>query len=208
MLILASASQSRKKLLENCQIEFIQISSNFDESSIKENSISDLAMELSFQKANSLVLNIKEIELPEKFNYSSVVILGCDSIFEFKGTAFGKPSDKEEAYKRWSKMSGEFGFLHTGHTLLFSTFDSTSKVLKVKKKIKKTVSSKVFFSKLQDEEIKSYVDSLEPLYCAGGFALEGKGGKYIEKIDGCFSNVMGLSLPWLRKSLIKEGFFP
>ncbi len=208
MLILASASQSRKKLLENCQIEFIQISSNFDESSIKENTISDLAMELSFQKANSLVLNIKEIELPGKFNYSSVVILGCDSIFEFKGTAFGKPSDKDEAYKRWSKMSGEFGYLHTGHTLLFSTFDSTSKVLKVKKKIKKTVSSKVFFSRLQDEEIKSYVDSLEPLYCAGGFALEGKGGKYIEKIDGCFSNVMGLSLPWLRKSLIKEGFFP
>ena len=208
MLILASSSQSRRKLLENCQIEFIQISSNFDESSIKANTISDLAMELSFQKANSLVLNIKEIELPKKFNYVSIVILGCDSIFEFKGSAFGKPSDKEEAYRRWTKMSGEFGFLHTGHTLLFSTFDSTSKVLKVKKKIKKTVSSKVFFSRLQDEEIRGYVESLEPLYCAGGFALEGKGSKYIEKIDGCFSNVMGLSLPWLRKSLIKEGIFP
>ena len=208
MLILASASQSRKKLLENCQIEFIQISSNFDESSIKENTISDLAMELSFQKANSIALNFQEIDLPEKFNSSSVEILGCDSIFEFKGRAFGKPSSKEEAYKRWSKMSGEFGFLHTGHTLLFSTFDSRSKILKVTKKIQKTVSSKVYFSKLQDEEIKNYVDSLEPLYCAGGFALEGKGGKYIEKIDGCFSNVMGLSLPWLRKSLIKEGIFP
>ena len=116
MLILASASQSRKKLLENCQIEFIQISSNFDESSIKENNISDLVMELSFQKANSLALNIKKIELPERFNYTSVVILGCDPIFEFKGRAYGKPSDKEEAYRRWSKMSGEFGFLHTGHT--------------------------------------------------------------------------------------------
>jgi len=207
VLILASASQSRKKLLENCQIEFIQIPSNFDESSIKENTISDLAMELSFQKANSLVLNIKEIELPEKFNYSSVLILGCDSIFEFKGTAFGKPSDKEEAYKRWSKMSGEFGSLHTGHTLLFCTFDSNLKVLKVTKKIKTTVSSKVYFSRLEDEEIKSYVNSLEPLYCAGGFALEGIGGKYIEKIDGCFTNVMGLSLPWLRKNLIKEGIF-
>ena len=208
MLILASASQSRKKLLENCQIEFIQISSNFDESSIKENTISDLAMELSFQKANSLVLNIKEIELPEKFNYSSVEILGCDSIFEFKGSAFGKPTDKDEAYRRWSQMSGEFGLLHTGHTLLISTFDLNSKVLKVTKKIKKTVSSKVYFSILQDEEIKSYVDSLEPLYCAGGFALEGKGSKYIEKINGCFSNVMGLSLPWLRKSLIKERISP
>ena len=208
MLILASASQSRKKLLENSQIEFIQISSNFDEDSIKEKDISNLALELSFQKANSLVLNIKEIELPSKFNYSSVEILGCDSIFEFKGEAFGKPADKEEAFIRWKKMSGQFGFLHTGHTLLISTFDSTLKVLKVTKKIQKIVSSKVYFSKLQDEEIKSYVDSLEPLYSAGGFTLEGKGGKYIEKIDGCFSNVMGLSLPWFRKSLIKEGFFP
>ena len=202
MLILASASQSRKKLLENFQIEFIQISTNFDESSIKENTISDLAMELSFQKANSLVLNIKEIELPEKFNYSSIVILGCDSIFEFKGSAFGKPSNKEEAYSRWSEMSGKFGFLHTGHTLLFCNFDLSSKGIRVSKKIKMTVISKVYFSKLKDNEIKSYVDSLEPLYCAGGFALEGRGGKYIEKIEGCFSNVMGLSLPWLRKSLI------
>ena len=71
------------------------------------------------------------------------------------------------------------------------------------KKIQQTVSSKVYFSKLQDEEIKNYVDSLEPLNCAGGFALEGRGGKYIEKIEGCYSNVMGLSLPWLRKSLVK-----
>ena len=207
MLILASASQSRKKLLENSQIEFIQISSNFDEALVKEKDISNLALELSFQKASSIALNTQEIDLPEKFNSSSVEILGCDSIFEFKGRAFGKPSSKEEAYRRWSKMSGEFGFLHTGHTLLISTFDSTSKVLKVTKEIKETVISKVFFSRLQDEEIKCYVDSLEPLYCAGGFALEGKGGKYIEKIDGCFSNVMGLSLPWLRKSLIKQGNF-
>ena len=128
-----------------------------------------------------------------------------DSIFEFNGRAFGKPSDKEEAYRRWLKMSGEFGFLHTGHTLLISNFDLTSKEIRVTKIIKKTISSKVCFSTLQDAEIKKYVDSLEPLYCAGGFALEGKGGKYIEKIDGCFSNVMGLSLPWLRKSLINEG---
>ena len=126
MLILASASQSRKKLLENCQIEFIQIASNFDECLIKEDTISDLVMELSFQKASSIALNIQEIDLPEKFNYSSVEILGCDSIFEFNGRAFGKPSDKKEAYRRWSQMSGEFGFLHTGHTLLFSTFDSVS----------------------------------------------------------------------------------
>ncbi len=201
MLILASASQSRKKLLENSQIEFIQISSNFDEALVKEKDISNLALELSFQKASSIALNIQEIDLPEKFYSSSVEILGCDSIFEFKGEAFGKPADKEEAFIRWKKMSGQFGFLHTGHTLIIGNFDLTSNIFNITETIRKTVSSRVYFSQLEDWEIKSYVDSLEPLHCAGGFALEGIGGKYIEKIEGCFSNVMGLSLPWLRKNL-------
>ena len=203
MLILASASQSRKKLLENCQIEFLQISSNFDESSIKEKNICKLASELSFHKAYSLSENIQKISLPEKFNNGLLEILGCDSIFEFKGEAYGKPSDKEEAFIRWRKMSGEFGFLHTGHTLIIGNFDSTSNIFKITENIKKTVSSRVYFSRLEEWEIKSYVDTNEPLYCAGGFALEGIGGKYIEKIEGCFSNVMGLSLPWLRKNLTK-----
>jgi len=203
VLILASASQSRKQLLENCQIEFIQIASNFDETSIKEKNIFNLALELSFQKANSLSENIQEISFPEKFNYGSLEILGCDSIFEFKGEAYGKPSNKEDAFIRWKKMSGEFGFLHTGHTLIIGNFDSTSKIFKITEIIKKTVSSRVYFSKLEDREIKSYVDTNEPLYCAGGFALEGIGCKYIEKIEGCFSNVMGLSLPWLRENLYR-----
>ena len=82
MLILASASQSRKKLLENCQIEFIQISSDFDETIIQEQNIFNLALELSFQKANSLSENIQNKLLPEEFNYGPMEILGCDSIFE------------------------------------------------------------------------------------------------------------------------------
>ena len=203
MLILASASQSRKKLLENCQIEFIQISSEFDETTIQEQNIFDLALELSFQKAISLSENIQNISLLEEFNNGPLEILGCDSIFEFKGEAYGKPFNKEEAFIRWKKMSGEFGFLHTGHTLIIGNFDSTSEIFKITEIIKKTISSRVYFSKLDDKEIKSYIDTNEPLYCAGGFALEGIGGKYIEKIDGCFSNVMGLSLPWLRENLYR-----
>jgi len=203
VLILASASQSRKKLLENYQIQFLQIASNFDETSIKDKNIFNLALKLSFQKAYSLSENIQNISFPEEFNSGPLEILGCDSIFEFKGEAYGKPSNKEEAFIRWKKMSGEFGFLHTGHTLIIGYFDSTSKNFKITEIIKKTVSSRVYFSKLEDWEIKSYVDTNEPLYCAGGFALEGIGGKYIEKIEGCFSNVMGLSLPWLRENLYR-----
>ncbi len=78
MLILASASQSRKKLLENCQIEFIQRSSNFDETSIKEKNIINLALELSFQKANNLSENIQKISFPEKLNFGLLEILGCE----------------------------------------------------------------------------------------------------------------------------------
>ena len=207
MLILASASQSRKKLLESAEIDFIQIPSDFDESAINEEDISNLTLELSSQKANTILKNIQNIRISKELNYNSFEILGCDSIFEFKGRAFGKPLDKEEAYNRWTKMSGEFGYLHTGHTLIICSFDLASNIIKVTKIIKKTVSSRVYFSKLDDIEIKSYIDSLEPLNCAGGFALEGIGGKYIERIDGCFSNVMGLSLPWLRKILFNEGIF-
>ena len=74
MLILASASQSRKKLLENCQIEFIQISSDFDETTIQEKNIFNLALELSFQKANILSENIQNLSLPKEFNLNQAFL--------------------------------------------------------------------------------------------------------------------------------------
>ena len=205
MLILASSSISRKNLLKNSDIKFIQLSSFFDESLLVEKNIEDLALKLSFSKAEVIKNKIKEININENLKLTSIEILGCDSIFEFRGKAFGKPKDKEEAYERWLKMSASYGYLHTGHTLLFCELIEDSTKVILRKEVKKTISSKIFFSKLQNKEISKYIDSLEPLNCAGGFALEGKGGKFIEKIDGCFSNVMGLSLPWLRKELLEEG---
>ena len=205
MLILASTSTSRKNLLKNSDIKFIQLSSFFDESLLVEKNIEDLALKLSFSKAEVIKNKIKEININENLKLTSIEILGCDSIFEFRGKAFGKPKDKEEAYERWLKMSASYGYLHTGHTLLFCELIEDSTKVILRKEVKKTISSKIFFSKLQNKEISKYIDSLEPLNCAGGFALEGKGGKFIEKIDGCFSNVMGLSLPWLRKELLEEG---
>jgi len=205
VLILASTSISRKNLLKNADINFIQLSSFFNESSIIEKNIKDLALKLSYSKAEVIRNKIKEINLNKDLKLTSLEILGCDSIFEFQGKALGKPKDKEDAYQRWLEMSASYGFLHTGHTLLFCELINNSTKLILKKEVKKTISSKIVFSKLRSEEISKYVDSLEPLNCAGGFALEGKGGKFIEKIEGCFSNVMGLSLPWLRKELIEEG---
>ena len=205
MLVLASTSKSRKNLLKNSDINFIQLSSYFDESSVIEKDVKNLALKLSFSKAEVIKNKIREINLNQNLKLTSFEILGCDSIFEFKGKAFGKPEDKKDAYNRWLEMSDNYGFLHTGHTLLFCDLIEDGTKLILKKEVRKTISSKIFFSILQNKEISKYVDSLEPLNCAGGFALEGKGGKFIEKIDGCFSNVMGLSLPWLREELLKEG---
>ena len=205
MLILASSSISRKNLLKNADINFIQLSSFFDESLVTGKDIKDQALKLSFAKAEVIKNKILEINLNENLKLTSVEILGCDSIFEFNGKAFGKPKDNEDAYQRWLEMSASYLLLHTGHTLLFCELIDNGSKLSLKKKVQKTISSKIMFAKLQNKEISKYIDTLEPLNCAGGFALEGKGGKFIEKIDGCFSNVMGLSLPWLRKELFEEG---
>ena len=204
MLILASASQSRKNLLENSKIKFIQIPSGFDESSIKEENIKELALKLSTSKALDLFNKYKEEQPSRLRKFSSIEILACDSIFEFKGEAYGKPTNKNEAYQRWKALSGSYGYLHTGHCLLICSIEKFKNKIILNKEIKHIISSKIYFSELKNEEIIEYVETLEPLKCAGGFALEGIGGKYIERIEGCFSNVMGLSLPWLRKTLLEN----
>ena len=207
MLILASSSKSRKKLLQNADIQFIQFSSSFDESTIKQKNIINLASELSYSKAQTTLEKIESSNEKFKLDNSSLEVLGCDSIFEFEGKAFGKPLNNHEAYERWLLMSSNSGYLHTGHTILFCEFTNNMKEIICKKKVREVISSKITFAKLEKNEIKNYVNSNEPLNCAGGFALEGRGGKYIEKIDGCFSNVMGLSLPWLRRKLLTQGIY-
>ena len=207
MLILASSSKSRKELLKNADIKFFQLASTFDESTIKEKNIINLASELSYSKAKNTLEKIKSSNEKFKLDNTSLEILGCDSIFEFKGKAFGKPLNNQEAYERWLLMSSNSGYLHTGHTILFCEFTNNMKEIICKKKVREVISSKITFAKLEKNEIKNYVNSNEPLNCAGGFALEGRGGKYIEKIDGCFSNVMGLSLPWLRRILLNQGIY-
>ena len=97
---------------------------------------------------------------------------------------------------RWQRMRGRWAELHTGHCLLLKhpTPETTSRYLTC-------VTTRVQFSSICDKEIESYVASGEPLRCAGGFALEGTGGLYVERLDGCFSNVIGLSLPLIREWL-------
>ena len=199
MLILASSSFSRKKILEKSGIEFKSISSNFNENSIKIKDTKKLCERLSLEKAKAVYETLKAMKENEKSELSKLSILGCDSIFEFKGEALGKPLTKEEAIERWKKMNSNSGILHTGHSLL--TVEKNINNFQISNISSEVISTKVFFSRMNSIEIKNYVETKEPLYSAGGFQIEGKGGMYIDRIEGCYSNVMGLSLPWLKENL-------
>ena len=110
----------------------------------------------------------------------------------------------QEAFNRWKMMSGESGTLHTGHCLIYSkTIRSNPSTLPFDEMIKGVVSTKINFTKLTNSEISNYVKTNEPMNCAGGFALEGKGALFIDSIEGCYSNVIGISLPWLKTAFFE-----
>ena len=182
-LLLASASPARRRLLELAAIPHRVQVSGVDEEAITDPRPAQLVQKLAQAKAAAVAERLAAEEKP------AWGVLGCDSVLEFAGEIFGKPADAAEAIARWQQMAGRSGLLHTGHCLLGSQLQLA------------TVSTTVHFAPLTQAEIEDYVASGEPLQCAGGFALEGRGGMVVEKLEGCYSNVIGLSLPLLRRWL-------
>ncbi|MBL1208852.1 nucleoside triphosphate pyrophosphatase [Geminocystis sp. GBBB08] len=184
--VLASASPARLKLLKMIGIEPIVHSSDYDESQITVTDVVDLVNTLAWKKAE-IIASL----------YSSALILGCDSVLEMEDEIYGKPENPEMAIARWQKMRGKMGKLYTGHALINTN---------TQEKIINCGITEVYFADIDDFTIKAYVGTQEPLKCAGSFALEGKGGVFIDKIIGCHSNVIGLSLPLLRNMLADLNF--
>ncbi len=202
MLILASASAARSRLLKQAGIVHKAIISNVNEEDFDRSNPFKLVESLSLAKSQAVAKKIINSQaLFNQFNNAKLII-GCDSILEFEGKIFEKPKDKSEAIERLLLMSSKKGILHTGHSLIFRTLNSNSKQdTYFNRELKAVISTDIYFEKMSFLEIKNYVESKEPLLAAGGFTLEGKGAMFIKKIDGCYSNVIGLSLPWLRKSM-------
>jgi len=184
--ILASASPARRRLLQNVGIEPIVIQSDFDESQVNISDPTELVQTLALKKAETVAA--KETE---------ALVLGCDSVLVIDGEIHGKPADAGEAIARWQKMRSQVGNLLTGHALI----DQIQGKVRVYCQV-----TQVYFAEISDREIVDYVATGEPLKCAGCFALEGKGGLFVEKIFGCHSNVIGLSLPLLRQMLQELGY--
>jgi septum formation protein len=197
MLLLASASPARRRLLEQAAIPHRVQVSGVDEDGIVAADPQELVRLLAQAKAQAVFLTLVPAQ--------QTVVLGCDSLLVFDGEVFGKPADTQEAIHRWQRMAGGWGELHTGHCLLApGTIDGGAKGPPLVASRLETVTTRVQFAALSTSEIEAYVATGEPLHCAGGFALEGVGGQVVERIEGCFSNVIGLSLPLLRRWLAPQ----
>ncbi|HTL88089.1 MAG TPA: nucleoside triphosphate pyrophosphatase [Leptolyngbya sp.] len=206
--VLASASPARKRLLAMAGISVLVYPSDFDESQIQITDPAKLVQILAEGKARSTMQSLfdRQTELPSGFfSTTPGLILGCDSVLSIDGEIHGKPKDPDEAISRWKQMRGKVGELFTGHAFL-QPYTTEQGALMPYPALVRTQVTRVYFAEISDRQIEAYVATEEPMSCAGCFALEGRGGLFVEQIEGCHTNVIGLSLPLLRRMLAELGY--
>ena len=188
-IVLASQSASRRRLLESAGLNPTIIVSHVDEETDFFTAMrpADMVIALAIAKAHTV---------RESIDYPALII-GCDSTFDVDGICFGKPETPEVAIERARQISGRSGWLHTGHCII-----DTEKGVEVADR----VTTKVTFDVMNEEEIADYVASGEPLKVAGGFTLDGFGSPFIPVIEGDYTNVVGISMPFLRRTIKELGY--
>jgi septum formation protein len=188
-LILASTSPARKKLMLEAGLNFQTTSPGVDEDALvfqmNPSTPKDLTQLLATAKARAVAK-----DHPES------LVIGCDSALWFDGEILGKPLESAVAIARWKKMSGQSGELFSGHCVIDTKTSQVSQ---------RVTSTKVFFAELTDQQIERYVSTNEPLEVAGAFTIDGMGGAFIERIEGDYHTVVGLSLVALRKMIEELG---
>lgn len=188
-IVLASQSTSRLRLLEGAGISPLVKISHVDEETDFFNAMApaDMVIALAVMKAHTVR---EQIDFP-------AIIIGCDSTFDVDGVSFGKPGSPEIARERALAISGRSGLLHTGHCVIDTEQG---------REIVDRVTTKVTFSKMSSVEIDDYIASEEPLHVAGGFTLDGFGSPFIPVIEGDYTNVVGISMPFIRSAMSQLGY--
>ncbi|WP_441245789.1 Maf family protein [Kitasatospora sp. McL0602] len=185
-VVLASASPARLGLLRQAGLAPQVIVSGVDEDALTAATPGELALVLAEAKARAVADGLTGGEL----------VIGCDSVLELDGLALGKPADAAEALERWRSMRGRDGVLRTGHCVIDTATG---------KQTSATASTTVRFGTPDDDEVAAYIASGEPLHVAGAFTLDGRSAPFVDGIDGDPGNVIGLSLPLLRRLLADLG---
>jgi septum formation protein len=188
--VLASASPGRLQTLRNAGVEPEVQVSGVDEDEITAPTPVDLVYALGLAKAAAVAIE----------QAGDVLVLGCDSLLEFRGEVLGKPRSAEEAIAGWHEMRGRSGILHTGHSLI------ELRGSEIVGSVTRVGSTEVRFGYPSSAEIEAYVATGEPLRVAGAFTIDGLGGWFVERIVGDHHNVVGLSLPLLRTMLAELGY--
>ncbi|MFV2115649.1 Maf family protein [Micromonospora sp. LOL_025] len=185
-LVLASASPARRKILQAAGIEPDVLVSGVDESLVVTERAEELCLELARMKAQAVLTRLRPAD------DQRTLVIGCDSVLAFDGEILGKPDDAADATRRWERMRGRSGVLHSGHCLID---------VEAGRRAEAVASTVVHFADVGDDEIATYVGTGEPLAVAGAFTIDGLGGPFVERIEGDPSTVIGLSLPTLRRLL-------
>lgn len=201
--VLASASRARLRTLAAAGIDAEVIVSGVDEDTVVETSPQALCAALARMKATAVAQRVRD-DASNRSSDPDTLVLGCDSVLAFDGEILGKPADAAEAVKRWTRMRGRSGVLHTGHCLIRMAPGGAAGAggpAAPDRVAEAVASTTVRFADVSDAEIDAYVATGEPLHVAGAFTIDGIGGAFVDSIDGDAGTVIGLSLPLLRRLL-------
>ncbi|GMT48362.1 MAG: septum formation inhibitor Maf [bacterium] len=186
-IILASASPRRREILGITGLKFAVCAGDYEEDFNLSLRPRELARFLSRKKAESVA-----------HKYKNAIIIAADTFIVFRDSFLGKPHTEQEAEKMLRELNGKAHSVITGFTIMDTGSSKT---------LSRSVETKVYFKKLDSEEISAYVRSKEPLDKAGAYAIQGLGAVFVRKIDGDFFNVMGLPLCALTECLKKFGVY-
>lgn len=185
-IVLASASPRRKEILRNIKINFIEECSDVLEEIDKIKGCPKVkAMELA---------RLKAIDVAR--NYKDDIVLGADTIVVVDDIIYGKPKNSDDAINMLNKLSGRAHEVITGVAVVNLSMNKQEIFHEV---------TKVYFHKITDDQIKGYLNTNEPYDKAGAYAIQGMGAIFIEKIEGCFFNVVGLPISKVSLCLNKFG---
>jgi septum formation protein len=183
-LILASASSRRAEILRDAGIPFEVYAVPVDEAPRPSESVKKMVARLAEEKARAAAAQIRE----------PAIIIGADTLVEVGGEILGKPRDAAEACEMLTSLSGRTHRVLTGLCVLRVPDGVVRSALE---------NTSVTFAPLTQKEIADYVASGEPFDKAGGYAIQGRAGRYITRIEGCYFNVVGLPLARLY-ALLKD----